>query len=392
MNYSSRRTFLAQLSAAAMATAFTPAWAKQTPGLLFAASYLQDGLEDQPSPTQGIYAFRWDADTGTLAASGRVAKTPSPTFLAFSPDRRHLYSVNMLNEYRGEKTGSITAFQVKDSSSGRLKTLNTVPSGGQMPCKITVDSTGKAAFVANYGSGSASSFQVGRNGRLSKTVSHFQYTGNGPDAKRQGGSHAHCTTVSPGNHFVLVNDLGLDRICVYRLDALTAQLAPNDPPYYEALPGSGPRSLAFHPTGKYAYSLNEMGNSVDALAFDQENGTLTRLQNISTLPEGFNGTSTAATIAVDAEGRFVYASNRGHNSITVFSISDHDGQLTLVQQVESGGKIPRHFALDPGNQWLLVANQDSSNIVVFSRNQRTGLLKATGRQYPVDYPVCLAFR
>jgi 6-phosphogluconolactonase len=390
MNYSSRRSFLAQLSAAAVATFFTPAWAKQTPGLLFAASYLQDGLEDQPSPTQGIYAFRWDADAGTLAALGRVARTPSPTFLAFSPDRRHLYSVNMLNRYRGEKTGSITAFDLKDSS-GRLKTINTVPSGGQMPCKITVDFTNKAAFVANYGSGTAASFQLGKNGRLSKAVAHVQYTGRGPDAKRQGSPHAHCTTVSPDNRFLLVNDLGLDRICVYRMDPATAQLTPNDPPYYEALAGSGPRSLAFHPTGKYAYSLNEMGNSVDALAFDDQKGTLTRLQNISTLPEGFSGTSAAATLAVDAEGRFVYASNRGDNSITVFSISDHDGRLTVVQHMDCGGKIPRHFALDPGNQWLLVANQDSSNIVVFARNQRTGLLKATGRHYPVDYPVCLAF-
>ncbi|MGC2402744.1 MAG: lactonase family protein [Acidobacteriaceae bacterium] len=390
MNYSSRRSFLAQLSALAFA-AWAPARATETDGLLFAASYIKDNTPDEPSPTEGIYGFRWDADAGTLTALGRAAATASPTFLGFSPDRTHLYSVNMLNEYHGEKSGAITAFALK-GSSGQLKAVNTVASGGGMPCKITVDFNGKAAFVANYGGGSVSSFQVGKNGKLSNAVSHFQYSGQGPNTARQASPHAHCTTVSRDNRFVLVNDLGLDRICVYHLDPATAQLTPNDPPYYEALPGSGPRSFAFHPTGKWAYSLNEMANTVDVLAWDAQKGMLTRLQNISTLTEGFSGKSTAATVAVDAEGRFVYASNRGDNSITVFSISDRDGTLEVVQHMDSGGRIPRHFAIDPGNQWLLVANQDSSSIVVFARNQRTGLLTATGRQYPVDYPVCLVFR
>jgi 6-phosphogluconolactonase len=390
MHYSSRRSFLAQLSAVALA-APTRSWAREAEGLLFAASYIKDNTPDEPSPTQGIYGFRWDADAGILTPLGRAAATASPTFLGFSPDRRYLYSVNMLNEYKGEKTGAITAFAVKGASGG-LKAINTVASGGAMPCKITVDFTGKAAFVANYGTGSAASFQVLKNGGLSQAVSHFQYSGHGPNPVRQAGPHAHCTTVSPDNRFVLVNDLGLDRICVYHLDPATAQLTPNAPAYYEALPGSGPRSFAFHPTGKWAYSLNEIANTLDVLSWDAEKGTLKRLQNISTLPDGFSGKSTAATVAVDAEGRFVYASNRGDNSITTFAVNDRDGTLQMAQNMDCGGKIPRHFAIDPGNQWLLVANQDSSKIVVFARNQRTGLLTATGREYPVDYPVCLVFR
>jgi 6-phosphogluconolactonase len=294
-----------------------------------------------------------------------------------------------LDQYRGQKSGSVTSFAVE---GGALKAINTVSSGGGGPCKITVDFTGKAAFVANYDGGSAASFRVMPSGALGKAVSRFQYSGHGADPQRQATPHTHCTTVSPDNRYVLVNDLGLDRISVYRLDPSTAVLTPNDPPFYEALPGSGPRSFTFHPDGKWAYSLNEIANTVDALAWDAERGVLTRFQNITTLPEGFHGSNTAATVAVDSAGRFLYASNRGDNSIVVFSIDDRDGRLKPVQHLDCGGKAPRHFALDPGNQWLLVANQDSSNIVVFARNTRSGLLTPTGGEYPLSHPVCIVFR
>jgi 6-phosphogluconolactonase len=385
MSSSSRRSFLVQLSAAAMSMAL-PARAEETGDLLFAASYQRDGTHDQPSPTHAIHAFRWDADRGTLAACGKAIATPSPGFLALSHDRRYLYAANMTNEYRGEQTGTVTSFAVR-GNTGRLKKLNMVRSGGSVPCEISIDFTNRAAFVANFSGGSASSFQVRGNGRLSEAVSHFPYSPEG--AAR---SHAHCATVSPDNRFVLINDLGLNRIWIYRLDSATAQLTPNDPPYLQLTAGSGPRSFAFHPTGKYAYSLNETAGTVDALSWEAKSGVLTRLQTISTLPEGFTGRNMAATLVVDAEGRFVYASNRGDNSIVAFAISDGDGTLKLVQRIDSGGEIPRHFALDPGNQWLLAANQNSSNIAVFARNQRTGMLEATGRRYPVDYPVCLVFR
>jgi 6-phosphogluconolactonase len=384
MEHSSRRSFLAQLSALALA-ARTRSWADEPTGLIFVGTY----TNDKGSTSKGIYAFRWDADGGTLAPLGLAGTTVNPSFLTLSPNRRYLYAVNEVDQYRGQNSGSVTSFAVKE---GTLKAINTVSSGGGGPCKITVDHTGKAAFVANYDGGSAASFRVLGNGRLSKAVSRFQYSGHGADPERQAAPHTHCTTVSPDNRFVLVNDLGLDRISVYHLDPLTAALTPNDPPYYEALPGSGPRSFAFHPTGKWAYSLNEIANTVDALAWDAERGVLTRLQNISTLPEGFNGSNTTATVAVDSSGRFVYASNRGDNSIAVFSIDDRDGKLKTVQRMDCGGKTPRHFALDPGNEWLLVANEDSSNIVIFARNTRSGLLTPTGREYPVSHPVCIVFR
>jgi 6-phosphogluconolactonase len=381
MENSSRRSFLAKLPALALSVR-TRGWAATPGGLIFAGTYTDKGT------SRGIYSFHWDADAGTMSPLGLAAATVNPSFLALSPDRRHLYAVNEVDDYHGEKSGSITSFVV---DGPKLKPINVVSSTGGGPCNIAVDFTGKAVFVANYDGGSAASFRVLKGGGLSKAVSSFQYTGHGADPKRQAAPHTHCTTVSRDNRYVLVNDLGLDRLSVYHLDPLTARLTPNTPPSYEALPGSGPRSFTFHPSGQWAYSLNEIASTLDVLAWDGERGTLSRIQSISTLPEGFTGSNTAATVAVDSAGRFVYASNRGDNSVAVFSIHDREGTLKAIQRVDCGGKSPRHFALDPGNQWLLVANQDSSNIVVFARSPRSGLLTSTGNQYPLSFPVCLVF-
>jgi 6-phosphogluconolactonase len=383
MENTSRRFFLAKISALAF-SARVRGWAATPAGLIFAGTYTDKG-----STSRGIYAFRWDADAGTMTPLGLAAATVNPSFLALSPDRRHLYAVNETDEFHGEKSGSVSSFAV---AGDKLRPINVVASTGGGPCNVAVDYTGKAVFVANYDGGSAASFRVLPGGGLSKAVSSFQYTGHGADPERQANPHTHCTTVSRDNRYVLVNDLGLDRVSVYHLDPRTAQLSANTPPWYEALPGSGPRSFTFHPSGRWAYSLNEIASTLDALAWDSERGTLTRIQNISTLAEGFKSSNTAATVAVDSAGRFVYASNRGDNSIAVFSIDDREGTLKAIQHVDCGGKTPRHFALDPGNQWLLVANQDSSNIVVFARNARSGLLTPTGNQYPLSSPVCLVFR
>ncbi len=379
MKLTSRRSFLLQLSALPLAARFR-AHASSNNSVVFAGTY----TNDKSSTSKGIYAFLWDADAGALSPLGLVAATVNPSFLTLTPDGRYLYAVNETD------TGSVASFSVH-GKFGKLKPINVVPSTGAGPCKITVDFTGVAAFVANYDGGSAASFRIQSNGALSKAVSSFHYTGHGADPQRQTAPHTHCTAVSPDNRYVVVNDLGLDRISVYHLDPQTAQLTPNDPPFYQAIPGSGPRSFAFHPTGSWAYSLNEINNTLDALAWDSKRGTLTRMQNISTLPKGFSGENTAAQVVIDAAGRFVYASNRGDDSIAVFAVDDRDGELSCVQRVKSGGKSPRHFALDPGNQWMLVANQDSSNIVVFARNGHTGELTPTDNQYPLGHPVCLVF-
>ena len=388
MKISSRRSFLGKLSAAALVGRgrIVPRLLASTPGsLLFAGVYTEKN-----SASRGIYAYRWDADNGKLDPLGLAGATVNPSFMTLSPDRQHLYAVNEIDDYEGGKSGSVSAFTV-EGDSGRLKLRNVVASGGAGPCNISTDFSGRAVFAANYSSGSAASFHVGHGGALSKAVSQFQYQGHGPN-DRQEGPHTHCTTVSPDNRYVVVNDLGLDRIMVYRLDPATARLTPNEPAYYEALPGSGPRSFTFHPTAKWAYSVNEIANTVDALAWDAARGTLTRFQNTSTLPEGFKGLSTAATVVVDAGGRYLYVSNRGDDSVVVFAINDGEGTLKQIQRVSCGGKTPRHFALDPGNQWLLVANQNSGNIVVFARNTRSGKLETTGREYALSSPVCLLFR
>ena len=385
MEPTTRRSFLVQLSAAALAGG-RRIWAREPDGLVFAGTYTDKG-----STSRGIYAYRWDPDSGTMTPLGLAVKTVNPSFLALSPNRRQLYAVNQVDRYRGAESGSVSSFAI-DAVSGKLKLINVASSGGASPCKITVDFTGKAAFVANFDGGSIASFRVLPGGALSEPVSSFHYSGHGTNPITQAGPHAHCTTVSPDNRYLLINDLGLDRLPVYRMNPDTARLTPNVPAFYQALPGSGPRSLAFHPSGRWAYSLNEMASTLDALAWDSERGRLTRFQNISTLPGGFTGVNTAATVAVDSAGRFLYASNRGDNSMAVFAISDHDGTLKAVQHVSCGGKTPRHFALDPGNQWLVVANQESSNVVVFARNGRSGFLTPTGNQYPLSFPVCLLFR
>jgi 6-phosphogluconolactonase len=335
------------------------------------------------SESKGIYAYRWDPASGVLGSLGLVAETASPTYMALSPDRLRLYVANEVNEYDGSKTGTVSAFTL-DHNSGALTLKNVVSSGGAGPCNIAVDHTGKAVFVADGAGGSLASFQALSDGRLSDRVSDLHFTGHSVDPKRQTGPYTHCTVVSPDNRFLLVNDLGLDRITTYHFDPSSALLTPNDAPFYQAIPGSGPRSLTFHPNGRWAYSANEMGNSIDSLAWDSQKGTFTRTQN-------FTGRNAAATVRVEAKGNFLYVSNRGGNTIAVFSIHPVDGTLQPRQQLFCGGKTPRYFAIDPSNRWLLAANQDSASIVVFSRNPATGLVTATGNSYQIGFPMFLIF-
>jgi 6-phosphogluconolactonase len=384
MKNPTRRSFLLALSAVPLASKLT--WASAAPpSLLFAGTY----TSHKGSTSKGIYSFRWDASSGTLSPLGLAVEAEDPAFLAFSPDRRRLYAANEISQFNGEKTGSVSSFSV-DPLSGKLTLKNVVSSGGTGPANVSVDHTGRVVFASDYSGGSLSSYRVLPDGRLSEPVSNFHFSGHGVKP-RQDASHIHCATPSPENRYVLVNDLGLDRILIYRFNVDTAVLTPNDPPYYAAIAGSGPRALAFHPNSRWAYSINELGNTIDALAWNAKAGTLTRFQNVSTLPPGFTGFSTAATVVIDTAGRFLYASNRYTDTIAVFSINAESGRLTMLQQIAAGGKLPRHFTLDPTNRWLLVANQDSSNIVVLKRNPQTGFLTSLNREISVGSPVCLVF-
>jgi 6-phosphogluconolactonase len=342
------------------------------------------------SKSTGIYAYRWEPLSGALSPLGLAAETASPTYMTLSPNRHLLYAVNEVNEYHGSRTGTVSSFEL-NGVSGRLTFKNLVSSGGAGPASIAIDHTGKAVFVADGAGGSLASLQVLADGRLSDPVSNFHFSGHSVNPVRQKAAYTHCTVVSPDNHYLLVNDLGLDRITTYHFDPSTAILTPNAAPFYQAVLGSGPRNLTFHPNSRWAYSANEMGNTIDALAWDSSRGTLTRLQNISALPPGFTAYDETATVRVDATGRFLYASNRGANTIAVFLIDPLHGTLRPIQQISCGGKTPRYFSIDPSNRWLLVANQDSANIVVFARNPRTGLLTSTSKQYQIDFPMFLIF-
>jgi 6-phosphogluconolactonase len=343
------------------------------------------------SMSTGIYAYRWEPVTGVLSPLGLAAETASPTYMTISPNCHLLYTVNEVNEYHGSRTGTVSSFEL-NAVSGRLTFKNLVSSGGAGPASIAIDQTGKAVFVADGAGGSITSFQVLPDGRLSDPVSNFHFSGHSVNPVRQKTAYTHCTVISPDNRYLLVNDLGLDRITTYHFDPSTAILTPNAAPFYQAVPGSGPRNLTFHPNSCWAYSANEMGNTIDALAWDSSRGTLTRLQNISSLPQGFTGPDEAATVRVDLNGRFLYVSNRGADTMGVFSINQVHGTLRQIQQISCGGKTPRYFAIDPSDRWLLVANQDSANIVVFARNPATGLLKPAGNQYQIDFPMFLLFQ
>lgn len=359
--------------------------AQTTPSgyLLFVGTYT-DGS------SKGIYAYRFQSESGELTPLGLVAESPNPTFLALSANHQFLYAVNEESNYQKTHSGLVSGFSI-DHLHGKLKPINSVASGGSGPCHLSVDHTGSALFVANYGSGSAASFHLSRTGELSAPASQFQFSGHGPDTKRQEGPHCHCATVSPDNRFVLINDLGLDRIHVYRLDPATAKLTANDPPAWSSKPGAGPRHLAFHPKGEFAYSVNEMASTVDVLRWDAKAGVLTTVQNISTLPADYHGESTGAEIAVDPTGRFVYSSNRGHNSIAVFAIDQGKGTLTSVEFAMTPGREPRGFTLDPTGTWVLVGNQMIGTISVFRRDPESGKLTATPKTIQLDKAVCLLF-
>jgi 6-phosphogluconolactonase len=390
MNQLNRRSFLAGmagLAALQLATESSFAAGAQL-RLMFAGTYPDP--KDPAAGSKGIYAYQWDSGAGTLHPLGLAAESARPSFQALSPDRRTLYSVNEITNYGGANDGSVSAYSV-DSATGMLTLKNVVSSGGAGPVNIKTDQTGKAAFVADYNGGALASYRVLADGSLSAPVSHFQFTGHSVDPRRQTGPHTHCVTVSPDNRYVLANDLGLDRIMVFRINVDTAELTPNDPPFYTTLPGSGPRSLAFHPNRRWAYSLSEMATMIEAMSWDTERGTLTRFQSISGVPQGFTGKASGATVQVDLAGRFLYASIRGSDTIAVFSIRAADGTLEEVQQISCGGQMPRFFALDPTNRWLLSANQNSGNIAVLARNPKTGLLTATNNQYEIGAPVCLTF-
>jgi len=344
--------------------------------------------------SKGIYVSRFDADSGKLSAPELAAETKSPTFLALHPDGRVLYAANEIHNFNGKRSGAVSAFAI-DEKTGKLNLLNEQPSGGDGPCHLAVDGTGKYVLVANYGSGSVAALPIEADGRLAEPSVTIRNEGSSVDPHRQSGPHAHFITTDPGNRFALSCDLGLDKVLVYRLNAGKTAGSPalvaNDPPSISVKPGSGPRHLAFHPNGRYVYLINEMGWTLTAFSYDARRGALEEIQTVSTVPEKFAGENLSAEVQVHPSGKFVYASNRGHDSIAVFAIDSESGRLSYVEHQSTGGRTPRHFAIDPSGHWLLAENQESDSIVIFRIDSKTGRLSAMGQAVEAGSPVCAVF-
>jgi 6-phosphogluconolactonase len=342
--------------------------------------------------SQGIYVSRFDAATGRLSAPELAAATPSPSFLALHPNGRFLYAVNELDEFHGEKAGSVTAFAI-DAATGRLKQLSEASTKGPGPCHLSLDRTGRHLFVANYGGGSIAVLPVRANGTLGAATSFIQHTGHGANKEHQEAPHAHDIALDPANRFALVADLGLDKLLVYGFDAAAGTLTPTPVGFAASKPGAGPRHFDFHPGGRLVFSLNELSLTLTSYRYDPAAGALTEIQTTSTLPAGVSVASnfSGAELRVHPSGRFVYASNRGHDSIAVFSVEGDKGTFQLVEVVPTGGKMPRNFTIDPTGAYLLAANQGSDSVVVFRIDPKTGRLTRTDASVPVVAPVCVTF-
>lgn len=340
--------------------------------------------------SKGIYVSRFHPLSGELTAPELAAATPNPSFLALHPNQRYLYAVGETAESPGARTGTVCAFRI-NAADGQLALLNRESSGGAGPCHLAVAGAGKCLLVANYGSGSVAALPLQATGELGKPGTVIQHRGSSVNPQRQAGPHAHFITAAPGDRFALACDLGLDQVLVYRLDPAKAGLVANDPPFAAVKPGAGPRHLAFHPSGRFVFLINEMDSTLAVFAYDARRGALEHVQTVSTLPEAFTGQSTCAGILVHPSGRFVYGSNRGADSIAVFSFDARQGRLKLVEHRPTQGKTPRHIALDPTGQWLLATNQGSDQVVVFRVDLKAGRLRGGGKPATVGAPVCAVF-
>lgn len=353
------------------------------------------------SHSKGIYVSRFNAATGALSEPTLAAESINPSFLTISPNHRFVYAVNEDPLSVGpplDHASYVSAFAI-DPATGKLRLLNIVPTGGTSTCFISMDKTGKYVLMANFGSGSVSVIKVKDDGSLADLTSFIQNVGHSVNPAIQTEPHPHSILVSPDNRYVIVSDLGTDKIMIFQFDEKTGRLSPPDPPFAGVLPGGGPRHFAFTPSGKFAYQLSEMSGIVDAYAWDAAKGTLTNLQSAHTTPRDFAGDNHSAEIEVSPDGKFLYESNRrntgdtgwGPDTIGIFAIDPEKGTLSLVDQALSGGIMPRSFGIDPTGSYLLAANQVSNTVVVFKIDNATGRLSKTGNEVKLDTPVCVQF-
>ncbi|MEO5889522.1 MAG: lactonase family protein [Ferruginibacter sp.] len=335
----------------------------------------------------GIHVYDFNLATGDNSLVSSI-KTSNASYLAVSPDQKKVYAVNENADSTALGTGgSVSSFSF-DKNKGSLTAINQQFSYGKHPCYVTIDQSGRWIFLANYSSGTAAMFPVKADGSIDSVKQVIEDEGTGPDKDRQSGPHAHSTVLSPDNKFLFIQDLGIDKILIYRFDKTTGQLSPSTPPFAMSVGGSGPRHLDFHPNGRYAYLVEEMTGTV--VAFKYSDGKLDSIQRINALPKDFTGSIGSADIHVSPDGKYLYCSNRGEsNSITIFKINAQNGKLAVIGHQSCMGKTPRNFNFDPSGNFLLVANQETDDVVIFKVDKKTGLLTDTGKRIKVKNPVCI---
>lgn len=333
--------------------------------------------------SEGIYSFRFDSGTGTARDLKLAARVTNPSFLAIHPDGRHLYSVSEV-----DGNGGVSAFAI-DHDAGTLEHLNATSTRGGSPCHLVVDGTGRFVLAANYGGGSVCSIPIDQDGRVGETAAFVQHEGSSVNPQRQEAPHAHSINLDPANRFAFAADLGLDKVLIYRFDSETGALTPNDPPFIAMAPGSGPRHFAFHPSGKFAYVINEILLTVTAMRYDPDRGRLQEIHTVSTIPVPVRPEYSTAEVVVHPSGRFLYGSNRGHDTIAIFRIDEQTGRLTPVGHEPTRGQTPRNFAVDPTGNYLFAENQSSGTVVIFRINPDDGTLHATGDVLEIPSPVCI---
>jgi 6-phosphogluconolactonase len=380
---------------AGLISAFSPAAAADDAGASRARAepdvfwaYVGTYTSGGDKASKGIYRMDLDLRSRTLGVPQLAAEAIDPSFLAVHPSRKFLYAVSERGEIDGRPGGAVRGFSI-DPATGGLMPLNQQSSRGAGPCHVVVDPTGKNVLVANYGSGSVACLPIAADGRLGESASFIQHRGSDSHPGRQVGPHAHSINLDRAGRFAVVADLGLDQVFVYQLDPAKGLLTPNDPPSAKVAARSGPRHFAFHPEGKFGYVINEMANTVTAFAYDAAKGVLSEIQTISTLPADYKGRSHTAEVQVHPSGKFLYGSNRGHNSIAIYAIDLATGKLKSVGFEPTQGKNPRNFAIDPTGAFLLAENMDSDTIVVFHIDSRTGNLRPTDQAVSVPKPVCI---
>lgn len=349
---------------------------------LYIGTYTRGGSE-----SQGIYTCTFDDSTGKLSEPSLAVEADNPSFLAVHPSKDLLFACIETNDFGGEKTGAVSSFQI-DRDTNKLTLLNQQPTAGGAPCHCNVDATGKFLLVANYLGGNVAVFPINENGTLGERCCLINHVGKGPNSQRQEAPHAHSVNLSADNRFAYVADLGIDRVMIYRFDSQEGRLVPSAVDSVAVEPGGGPRHFSIHPSGKFAYTNNELTCKTTVFTRDAQSGGLTPIQTISTLPEVFEGRKSTAECLVHPSGNFLYVSNRGHDSIAAYSINPKSGKLTLIEIEKTGGQEPRNFIIVPNGKWLIAENQNSDTIVVFKIGE-DGSLTATDSTITVGKPVCI---